>query len=195
MEVIEKMRREHQQAREQIEGLTNLKLRSNEWHSYNIDYFNRFDGLLDKNDNGPFWLRNPEVAEVVEELIHYRDKKDYDLIAYCIMPNHVHMVFEINTVGRLAESTSMHNGRDSVSTYMVTQILESLKKFTAIRANRILHRSGQFWQRESYDHVIRDDNDLSRIVDYVLWNPVKAGLAESWEEWSWSYVKKEYYSQ
>jgi putative transposase len=69
-----------------------------------------------------------------------------------------------------------------------------LKKFSAIRANRILKRSGPFWQHESYDHVIRDAKELENTIWYVLFNPVHAGLVADWEKWNWTYCKKEYLS-
>ena len=64
-----------------------------------------------------------------------------------------------------------------------------LKGYTARKANGLLSRTGAFWQRESYDHVIRDANEWQRIVIYVLNNPVKAGLVDTWEEWKWNYYR------
>ena len=65
--------------------------------------------------------------------------------------------------------------------------MQSLKGYTARKANLLLERSGVFWQPESYDHVIRDANEWRRIITYVLNNPVKAGLVDTWEKWQWSY--------
>lgn len=78
--------------------------------------------------------------------------------------------------------------RDGVSHYIVTDVLSSLKKFTALRANRILHREDQFWQHESYDHVVRNDGELGRTIQYVAYNSVNAGLCKRWEDWKWTYV-------
>ncbi|MCL5021739.1 MAG: hypothetical protein M1339_08835 [Bacteroidetes bacterium] len=55
--------------------------------------------------------------------------------------------------------------------------------------NPSLGRSGPFWQDESYDHVIRGAAELERTILYVINNPVKAGLAKSWENWPWTYLK------
>jgi putative transposase len=66
-------------------------------------------------------------------------------------------------------------------------IMQSLKGWTAWRSNRALGRKGAFWERESYDHVVRDDVEFHRIVRYVLNNPVKAGLVKERREWKWSY--------
>ena len=78
------------------------------------------------------------------------------------MPNHVHLVFT-----PLPKGDAYHS---------LTSILKSLKGFTALKANKILNREGEFWQGESYDHVIRDNEEFERIVNYVLSNPERAGL-------------------
>ena len=69
--------------------------------------------------------------------------------------------------------------------------MQSLKGFTSREANILLGRNGTFWEHESYDHFVRDADELKRIVAYVLRNPLKAGLVEDWREWRWSYCRKE----
>jgi REP element-mobilizing transposase RayT len=67
--------------------------------------------------------------------------------------------------------------------------MHSIKRHTAYEANLILNRSGDFWQHESYDHIVRDDAEFERIVKYVLYNPVKADLVKEQADWKWSYCK------
>ena len=67
--------------------------------------------------------------------------------------------------------------------------MQSLKGYTARRANQLLGRQGHLWQDESYDRVVRDEAEWRRVVTYVLNNPVSAGLAERWEDWKWSYSR------
>jgi putative transposase len=67
--------------------------------------------------------------------------------------------------------------------------MHSLKRYTSRQANLILGREGQFWQHESYDHVVRDEQEFERIMLYILNNPLKASLVDSWEKWEWSYFK------
>jgi REP element-mobilizing transposase RayT len=130
--------------------------------------FKKYESTLDKGDIGPTWLKQTEVAAILKESIHYRDGKDYELYAYCIMPNHVHMVFR-----HLFDSVTDQNKDE----FPVTEIMESMKKFTARRCNSTLNRTGQaFWQSESYDHVIRDADELERVIRYTIYNPVEAGL-------------------
>ena len=139
-------------------------------------WFEKFDDYLDRVLCGEEYLKNEQVADLVAESIHYRDGKVYELCTFCIMPNHVHLVF-----------MPLEKGKDVF--YSLTEILQSLKRHTARQSNLILGRSGAFWQDESYDHIVRDQAELERSIKYVLNNPVKAGLVDDWSTWKWSYCK------
>ena len=68
------------------------------------------------------------------------------------------------------------------------RILQSIKRYSARKANIVLNRTGyNFWADESYDHLIRDANEMARIIDYTLNNPVKINLVKNWEDWPHSY--------
>lgn len=122
---------------------------------------------------GPRWLEKKEIAEIVKRDLHYYDGKDYQLLAYCIMPNHVHMVLVI-----------MNHDKPFYA------ILQSLKRHSAREANKTLNRVGNpFWHEESYDHVVRNSDELNRVIRYVLDNPVKAGLVKNWDDWKYNYFK------
>jgi REP element-mobilizing transposase RayT len=138
--------------------------------------FGKWDALLDNPASGPFWLRQDNIAQIIAASLRQRDGTIFDLHAYCIMPNHVHVVFQ---------PLSTASGRQPA----LPAIMHSLKRFTAREANRRLGRAGGFWQHESYDHVVRDDDEWRRIVTYVIDNPVKAGLAHRREDWRWSYSR------
>ncbi len=138
--------------------------------------FAKWDRALDTARNGPVWLHHPQIAELVTASLHYRDGRVYDLDAFCIMPNHVHMVY--------TPLPKADGGYHALSA-----IMHSLKRYTARQANQLLGREGDFWQHESYDHVVRDRAEWRRIVLYVLNNPVKAGLVEHWDNWPWTYCK------
>jgi putative transposase len=118
---------------------------------------------------GPFWLRDARIAPMVENALQYGEtvRGFYSLHAWVIMPNHVHVVFE----PRVA----------------LPIIMRWLKGRTGRLANRTLGRSGMpFWRDESYDHWIRSSKELEETIAYVENNPVKAGLADSAEQWLWS---------
>ena len=71
-----------------------------------------------------------------------------------------------------------------------TRFLQSLKSYTARQANKLLGRTGEpFWQRESYDHWVRDEAEHRRIISYIENNPVKAGLVNSPRKYPWSSAK------
>jgi REP element-mobilizing transposase RayT len=139
-------------------------------------FFGRWDAFLDQG-KGPEWLRNPEIAKLVADAMHFHDGTRYELLAYCIMSNHVHVV--LTPLLKTAEEC-----------YPLAQIMHSLKGYTAGRANRLLGRSGAFWLHESYDHWVRDAAELERIVAYVVKNPVKAGLASDWRAWPWTFCRE-----
>ena len=118
---------------------------------------------------GPLFLRRSDVAELVVEALHYRDSrlKHYQLHSYVVMRNHVHLLI--------------------TPLVPVSKLMHSLKRFTATQANQMRGRTGQpFWQDESYDRVVRNEEEFRRITDYIEMNPVKAGLAATPQEFRWS---------
>lgn len=143
------------------------------------NHFERWDAYLDKATYEPHWLQKEAIASLVFESIHYRDGKTFTLEAFTVMPNHVHMLF-----------TPLSDG-DTGNYYALPAIMHSLKRYTAREANKLLGRDGTFWQAESYDHVVRNQDEMNRIIRYILDNPVKAGLVRDWKEWRWSYCKYE----
>jgi putative transposase len=121
---------------------------------------------------GACWLGRSEVAQLVEEALLYFDKDRYRLLAWCIMPNHVHVVVEAVEGNRLGA------------------IVQAWKSFTAHQANNVLRRNGPFWHKDYFDRFIRDEGHLARTIDYVESNPVKAGLASTANSWSWSSARR-----
>lgn len=138
----------------------------------------KWDSVLNMAQFGPTWLRDARIAQLVSESLHYRDARFYTLLAFCIMPNHVHVVF-----------TPLRESEDTY--YSMAKIMQSLKGYTAYQANRILGQQGAFWQHESFDHVVRSAAEGQRILNYVLNNPVKAELVQDWSEWPWNYCSPE----
>ena len=120
--------------------------------------------------HGEAWLARPPLAEMFVEVLRKREGEQYRLHSWVVMPNHVHLVIE------------------PLAGHALSEILQAIKSTSAHRANQILQRSGEFWQRESYDHLVRDDEDLARCNDYVYMNPVRAGLAAAPESYAYSSV-------
>ncbi len=141
--------------------------------------FKEYEDLLDSGDIGPTWLGKNEVARIVENSIHFRDSKLFEVYAYSVMPNHIHLVFK-------------HLIQEGKKENPVTHIMRNFKRYTARKCNELLGRTGPFWQPESYDRVIRDQEELENMIRYTLNNPVKAELADHWQDWPHSYCKPEF---
>jgi REP element-mobilizing transposase RayT len=159
-------------------------------------WFLKFEETLDQARTGPTWLKESRIAAVVTEHLHALDDEAYKLDAYCVMSNHVHVIFTpFLTDTSLRGNFDQTGHLEFVSEYPgLSQIMHRIKGRSARDANLILSRKGQFWEHESFDHVIRPGK-LVRTVKYVLQNPVKAGLIGDWREWRWSFCRKELYDK
>ncbi len=146
-------------------------------------FFKKYDSALDKIHNGVNYLKNPKVAKIVADKIHQYDGKFYELLCYCIMPNHVHL---------LIDTSIQIQGKDPVKVTdkeytQVDKILKLIKGGSAYEINKLLNRRGEFWQKESYDHYVRSGKELSNIIWYIVKNPLKAGLVKDWEDYKFTY--------
>ena len=175
-EVIERLKAESDEIEQRISKITNpgerFKIRDIEQRKL----FGKWDDALHSTKQGPFYLQEDCVAEIVANSIRYHDGEWFNVIAFCIMPNHVHLV-----ISPYEESEE--------TDHSLSKIMHNIKRNSAKQANQMLGRTGKFWQHESYDHVVRNSAELERIVKYVLNNPVKAGLVDDWIHWKWSYCK------
>jgi putative transposase len=129
--------------------------------------FGMADKLLDNAESGPLYLKDPQAAKFVEDSIRFGVGERYDLYAWCVMANHVHVVFK--------------------PIWKLFKVMQGLKGYTAHEINGLQGARGRvFWQDESYDHWVRDDEELRRIIWYVESNPVAAKLCSRPEDWPWS---------
>ncbi len=124
-------------------------------HARIEEYFDRGAGSC------PFL--DMRIAGSMAAALRFREGRHYRLLAWCVMPNHVHVVVRL------------FPGRE------LARVVKAWKTFSAKAANHALGRKGRFWQREYYDRLIRNGDELSRAIQYVLENPGKAGL----KNWSW----------
>jgi putative transposase len=184
-EVVQRLKQEREERERYLSGETNLQKRHELLLEYWKNYFEKFDSLLDGAAIGPTWLAQDSIAQIVVDAMLKRDRNDYDLVAYTVMPNHVHLIISTEDLGRGSSRQRI------VAETSVERVCRLLKGATAYACNRALNRSGQFWQHESYDHLIRSDEELERTIWYILSNPVKAGLVATWQQWRWNYVKPE----
>jgi len=129
-------------------------------------YSERMEEALEQG-HGECHMRRKDIAEIVRDAILRYAGERFELGAWCVMPNHVHLLIQPK------------------EGFPLSEILQGMKAFSAKMANRLLGLEGTFWQRESYDHIIRDGEDYGKQTRYVLANPGKAGLV-GWEfvdEW------------
>jgi len=126
------------------------------------------DRYLDTTRLGPMFLRRPELANLMVETLRCGcEQGRYDLCAFVVMANHVHVLLR--------------------PPQQASRLLQWLKVTTAREANLLLGRTGKpFWQHESYDHWVRDARELERIVMYIENNPVTAGFVAEPSLYRWS---------
>jgi REP element-mobilizing transposase RayT len=116
---------------------------------------------------GQCFLQDPRIASMIQENLFHFNGVRYNVLNWCIMPNHVHVLIEVKEGWTL--STIMHGWRS----------------YTAHQANIILGRTGDFWMDEYFDRYIRDEKHLETVVNYIDNNPVKAGLVDEAHKWPW----------
>ncbi len=166
LEVIRQLKMETESKQQELDRISDPHVRNAAEIMAQKKIFASWDQALDDTENSPDWLSILPVAELICEVLHHHDGKSYTLIAYCVMPNHVHLVCRPLCV----------DGQP----IPLSRIMKTLKGSTARGANILLGKQGTFWQQESYDHAARDNPELERIVNYVLNNPCKAGLPDRW---------------
>jgi REP element-mobilizing transposase RayT len=116
---------------------------------------------------GECHLRRADIAKLVEDAFRFHHAQWYDLIAWVVMPNHVHLLLKV--------------GDTSLS-----KIVKELKRYPAREANKILQRQGAFWTEDYFDTYMRDSGHELKTRRYIENNPVKALLAREPNEWPWS---------
>lgn len=135
----------------------------------NIEYEMRkqIEGFLDRG-YGECFLRDEKIAKIAVDALLFHAEKKYKLIAWVVMPIHIHFLAVPFKDIELAEIT------------------HSIKSYTAKEANKVLNRTGKFWQRESFDRYIRNYKHFIKTIDYIENNPVKAELYENYTDWKFS---------
>lgn len=132
------------------------------------DLHNRIARYEDKG-YGECHLRISECARIAQDHLIANHPTSYELIAWSIMPNHVHVLIRLNETP-------------------LAMILKTWKGSSAKAINDHLEKSGRFWARDYFDRAIRDEGHFYRSLRYIAMNPVKAGLCKAPEDWEFSNV-------
>jgi len=126
-----------------------------------LEYHRLFSDRIEKSLDsglGSCLLKDSRFSQIVENALNHFDGARYDLHAFVVMPNHVHVLF------------TLLEGEDS------SRIIHSWKSFAAHEINKARGQSGEVWQEEYFDRIVRDQQHFSRLVAYIENNPAKAGL-------------------
>ena len=144
-----------------------LELANEKDEKTKIELDKRIENYLDRG-YGKCYLRAEEIAALVQEsLLHFHTIR-YKLIAWIIMPNHVHFLLK------------------PINNHSLSEIMKKFKSFTAHEANKKLHISGQFWQEDYFDRYIRNYEHYEKTINYIENNFVKAGLCKKRNDWKFS---------
>jgi putative transposase len=140
-----------------------------------LEYLQRFSRPIDQwldHAHGECLLRNSAAQAIVEDSLMHFDGVRYRQLEWVIMPNHVHCAFVL------------------LAPWTLGQVLSTWKGFSSRRLNEHFERSGPVWQKDYFDRIIRDQEHLTRVKDYIRRNSVKAKLREG-EYRSWSAEQSE----
>jgi len=156
-------------------------------NQFKLDFSFKYDRYLDHKPYGNCYLKNEKIAQLVTDRMHKFNGEYYELEAYTIMPNHVHLL--IDTSLQLENSEDEWKYDHSKSYVQLHKIMQMIKGGSAIEANKILGRKGTFWMKDSYDHYIRNEKEWENILEYIINNPVNARLVENWKDWEFTYCR------
>ncbi len=126
----------------------------------------KLEEYLDRS-HGVCWLSRPEIAALAENALRHFDSQRCELLAWVVMPNHVHVLVRVGDAPLAA-------------------LLKGWKGRIAREANLLLGRQGTFWEREYWDTYMRDREQEVRARRYIQQNPVKAKLTREAKLWPWS---------
>ncbi|HEX7294359.1 MAG TPA: hypothetical protein VF251_01320, partial [Pyrinomonadaceae bacterium] len=154
------------------------------------EWFKKSEDILHRAAVGPTWMSNPRIADKVAENLHNLDGNLYLLDAFSIMSNHVHTVFKPLADELVIEQILRSHMEFTDEIPGLSKIMHRLKGRSARECNLLLGRSGSFWERESFDRVIREGR-FDATVRYVLNNPVKIHVVDHWQDYAWNYCRKE----
>jgi RecG-like helicase/REP element-mobilizing transposase RayT len=128
----------------------------------------------------------PSARTIVLDAVRHFHRSRYELFAACVMPDHVHLIFQ---------PWPKEQGADNQPIFWsLTELLHSLKSFTAHAINKAEAGDGGIWQQESFDRFIRSDRDLEEKFRYVLRNPWASGVVREDQDYSWVWTQEDEFS-
>ena len=143
-------------------------------------YQEHLESQLHASNIGPYYLQNSQIAQLTIEAWKFQaNARGLVVIAICVMSNHLH---------------ALVRGPDDGTIIEAGKVMHSVKSFSAREGNKILARTGNpFWEHKYFDRDVREKAFMT-VLWYILNNPVKAGLVNSWKEWPHTYLNPDYLS-
>jgi RecG-like helicase/REP element-mobilizing transposase RayT len=126
---------------------------------------------------------SPQARTVVLNAWRHFHNARYELFAICVMPDHVHALFQ--------PWPQNEAPGDEAKFWSLTELMRSLKSFTAHEINHTEGKAGAVWEKETFDRYIRSDRDLAEKFHYILRHPWDAGVARQNEEYSWVWTPQD----
>ncbi len=168
----------------QTDFLIDWKVR---WRVERKRMFGKYEQQLEDKPYGECILKNAAAANLMVEKIREFDGKYYDLWAFCVMPNHVHALLDFSR--QLIDEDQILLLNEPEEYKQLDYVMMLIKGGSARTINLALDRKGKLWAKDSYDHYVRNEAEWHRIVHYILHNPVKAKLAQRWEEHPYTFMR------
>jgi len=131
-----------------------------------LERFQQIEPYLDQG-HGDCFLRRSDISELVEKALRFYHLRWYGLLAWVIMPNHIHFLIKIGDIP-------------------LAKVVKELKRYTAREANKILGRKGAFWCDDYFDTYMRNSDHELRVRHYIESNPAKAKFVRDPKAWPWS---------
>ncbi|HYW78094.1 MAG TPA: hypothetical protein VE890_00900 [Thermoguttaceae bacterium] len=136
-----------------------------EWEELVREITRKTEAWMDEGYGECVFRNRAVAAEMSKSLLHFQDERCLTS-CFTVMPNHIHAVMK--PLGR----------------FELEGIVGSVKRFVGRKANSLLGRSGELWAQESYDRIVRNEEHLYRVVQYIGRNPAKAGMPrDRWIRW------------
>ena len=151
------------------------KINESEASSRAYQRFLDYDEALANHKVPGYSLCDPEISALIKNTLQFANGSSYELHAYCIMSNHVHVLLQALPINQ--------------PIHTISSIVKSIKGFTAKGINQIQKTKGQVWEHMYFDRNIRDLDDYARVCEYIMNNPVKAGLVDEASDWKDSFYQ------
>ena len=171
---IEQVKKQELAAADEKEAISRLNSR----------YMQKIDDYLDKATQGPHYLKRPAVAELMMQKLHQYDGVYYALEAFCVMSNHVHALLDFQI--QLPDNEAVFDASKYVQ---LDTVMQYLKGGSAYDINKVLGKTGTpLWSTPNFDRYIRDERHYNTVINYIINNPVKAGICSHWRDFPYTYL-------